>query len=1019
MNYNFKNIIKGIIKTVLDDTETFKREIKRVDIEKNKRQKEENTKIPIKKSEKNILPKRKEFKIPDKVWKKGYKPQRSIVLFGIDKDNNPGFIIFYGEHNFENAGDFENEYEYGTKYRYILKDEVAYTSYVLFRGKNGHFPSLKKVKIIDGDYYRKEPYMIYNSTKTDYWYSRNKKTHEEFFNLKDKVLKINYFKETSYSEYVEKVKEMNLDLKGFKIVENPLEFLGGKSELNYIIFDILKSQDVYKRKKLMDEYIEKNPKKDIIENLFEKMSCDMLSGIFLNLAQNSNKILIDKANKILNEDLNWDEENSVKGLKRCAKLYINSIDENKKKERIEWLKSSLKNFDLHLTNLNGKKFSEDNILEGAQYRKFSNQGYFREFNYRYDSKTKKYIKTPVEDRYIESPYNDKKNFNIIELKNTLEEAQIYNMANEIGEIAYYFDSPRIKYYFEGIGKNKAYKYFLRKIRRTIDLFSIKDEKLFMQIMKSLLTKYTDKDYLCKFKGNFQFNYFIKYYLYNDFKEKTPSAYGDYSSWLIRRRYLANDQLLKLEGRYEFKKEIWDKNLDIVIQIASKSKIEDILKACYFIIKDEKNFNKIKNELSFKEIIELTENSYEPLKNIFKELLINKINDLKDFDPDLMINLMGTSNDGIHKIATDYFKEKNGYFSPYMVSGFLKLSNIETLTEIFKSNLEGFQNQEYLEFVKSVFDLSVEFTKNKIELPDNILELILNTGNKLESLDNENEQKLLRMIIEFIIQNKKLTNWMYSFIEELLFTNDFDKLYNLIKKDSGNFEYKVLRSRNKKIISLLKAVRFDEIIEDSEIIDIIENSNSKVISILTNLIIKNKKLLVDRYSTLIIMFESPIIILNNIAEEIFDSFEDRNKKLHLLLVDSPVERAYKKGIEKIESIYKDTIPKEFIIQLMEHGSQFIKSYISNKIDNIINDFDNGNDELFMYYIKTLLYMPNKNSKSKDRIYKILPGFVYEYPKRIDEVEAMLLDIGASNIIIDSERALVALAKIKTGGELNAG
>lgn len=66
---------------------------------------------------------------------------------------------------------------------------------------------------------------------------------------------------------------------------------------------------------------------------------------------------------------------------------------------------------------------------------------------------------------------------------------------------------------------------------------------------------------------------------------------------------------------------------------------------------------------------------------------------------------------------------------------------------------------------------------------------------------------------------------------------------------------------------------------------------------------------------------------------------------------------------------------------------------------------------MYYLKTLLLLPNKISKSKDRVYEVIPQFALTYRDKLDEIESILLDIGGSNIIVDSERALVALAKIR--------
>jgi hypothetical protein len=68
-------------------------------------------------------------------------------------------------------------------------------------------------------------------------------------------------------------------------------------------------------------------------------------------------------------------------------------------------------------------------------------------------------------------------------------------------------------------------------------------------------------------------------------------------------------------------------------------------------------------------------------------------------------------------------------------------------------------------------------------------------------------------------------------------------------------------------------------------------------------------------------------------------------------------------------------------------------------------------LFFYYFKTLLFLPNKISKGKSRVYDVAPIFAMQYGSHKAAVEEVLLELGGSNIIKDSERALVALARVK--------
>ncbi|NYC27622.1 hypothetical protein [Clostridium saccharobutylicum] len=63
------------------------------------------------------------------------------------------------------------------------------------------------------------------------------------------------------------------------------------------------------------------------------------------------------------------------------------------------------------------------------------------------------------------------------------------------------------------------------------------------------------------------------------------------------------------------------------------------------------------------------------------------------------------------------------------------------------------------------------------------------------------------------------------------------------------------------------------------------------------------------------------------------------------------------------------------------------------------------------MRTLLFLPNKVSKSKDNLYEVIPKFVIKHKDKLEEVENILLDIGSSNIILDLERALTTLAIIR--------
>ena len=136
-----------------------------------------------------------------------------------------------------------------------------------------------------------------------------------------------------------------------------------------------------------------------------------------------------------------------------------------------------------------------------------------------------------------------------------------------------------------------------------------------------------------------------------------------------------------------------------------------------------------------------------------------------------------------------------------------------------------------------------------------------------------------------------------------------------------------------------------------------------------------------------------------------------EKLHLILLDSPIERTYQYGLQKLDDWYGNKIPSQFIPRMMEHPCVAVKAFLSQKMEQAFSDIKEANPDLYIYYVKTLLYLPNKVSKGKEQIYHSMPLFLKYYPEKQQEIEHILLDIGSTNSKIDSERALVAFARVQ--------
>lgn len=112
----------------------------------------------------------------------------------------------------------------------------------------------------------------------------------------------------------------------------------------------------------------------------------------------------------------------------------------------------------------------------------------------------------------------------------------------------------------------------------------------------------------------------------------------------------------------------------------------------------------------------------------------------------------------------------------------------------------------------------------------------------------------------------------------------------------------------------------------------------------------------------------------LPEEIFQGLPlSQQRKLHGMILDSPVSKVYSFGLKELDILYGQKIPEDFIIQMLEHTALEVKAYISDKIDKVLNNLEVENEKLFIYYVRTLLLMPNKLSKSEDKVYELIPKF----------------------------------------------
>ncbi|MCQ2015024.1 hypothetical protein LJE39_17930 [Clostridium butyricum] len=961
---------------------------------------------------------------PKRIWKQGNNPYRSIVFWGWNNTNEPSFLILYGIHDFKEKKSYYVDGSDVERFENVLDDYVTYTSYNILNGREGHLPSFEAVNIVeDGGYYNRDkqhefPKMYYKKdSRSDGW---SRKLNDDGIVKEYKKfdegygIKIPYFEEFSYSELVNMVLNSGMVFENFRFAEDPNDILNIPENLNdyYELLCIMMSnKNLYTRKKKLIELLEVCKNTDIYKYIFKFGSTELLSGLFLESAKREIKEFIDEAQFIHKENIHYSEISYVQGLKRCAEIYLNSVNKEKRREREKWIKNNICNIDLNIIKLDNKEIPQGQTLNGSRYRKLSLQEKLKEYNGHYERKENggwDFVRVRFKDRYKKGPFNDGVVFDIKAFKNTIQEAEAYKMADVIGKIAYYLDAPRLHYYFKGNSLNKELNYFKRYVRRIIESYSENDPEKFMEAVTSLFTSYTEDDFLCKFKGNFQFNYYIKNLLYFDFKEKPPIGWDN---WRERSDWMENDQLLKLNGRYEYRKDIWDNHLEKVLYIASNAQINVILKACYFILKESEKTIDLIEKMNYRDIIKAANSAYEPLAKMFKEVLERKLDKEIIFDFSIMSDLMNNDNKDINNLSMEYFKRTNGYITSNNILELMFFDDLEKWTEYIKFNINSIDPHKYGEFIKAFICSDDRFKDSSINLTEEIINTISESVKKVMDMTYAEKSEILRNLITLILEKGSMELFIEKYIEEVIFAFSNSEIKGILI-DFTFDKNRSLSSRNNMLLNLIDSIVNDRIPSDSTIIKVLEIGTSKCLKTLFEILTINEKELIVRHSTMLILFECDVLILNEKAKEIFYLMGEESRIImHKMIIDSPIEKVHNFGLEKLKEIYGDFVPSEFIMQMLEHPSEQIKGYIANKSNAILNSLGQGNEDLFMYYAKTLLFLPNKVRKNKDYIYEALYNFSNKYKGRICEVEELLLNMGGSNIIKDKEKALVTLAKIR--------
>lgn len=911
-----------------------------------------------------------------RLWKLDEPPIRKILLWGLDSQNNPCLLILYGKHEVERELRSSPRSYYVDAY--LLKPDVTYTKYAVFHGINGHLPSIpntcyceeKDLLCYSKGYKTARRYWDYDQRTGWQQYLEIDEQYiiKEFYDLKQKVV-FNYYEEKSYADYAAYLKANHISFQDCTLLEQPADLFGfaADSPDMELLIQMCLRERVYTRRKYLRQWIALNPSVPEYEQLLKTASVELACGIFQELTTAKNPILLETAKRLEQSDVLWANAGYHSGLKRCIQQYISLFDEKLLWKQKEFIYRTLPEMDFQIKRLqlNGKK------LKGQELEEFLDKpNAYQKIMYIFGSQS----------LYEKNTYTDGKNVKNIAFKNTLQTAIAYGMADAVGKIAYYLDAPRTACYFKGSGRTGAYNYYLRCLRRTLDQYRTADESKFITAARAMLISYTDRDYLDLYYDDISYNFFFnRYFREIIVKEDAP----DHS--------------------------LWRHHLSDVLFIAQNAKASQVHEFCYCLLKKADAEHRL-DALELKTLIALSAIPYEKTANLFEQILLPKLEARAEFDAEIMIALMNTPSERLWDAAKHYFRQTNGKFRPQDIADFLFLDTLETWGGILADNIHHFTTEEYMVFLKSMVEKRARFLEEQIEPCESITELLLQSVSKLDQAATEEQQELLRAFIALLPGPNPLPDFLFDLAETIIFSMPYDVLKDTLKE--MDFTHSRISEREYNTISLLKSCKEDTLPKDSLILSILETGSKRLVKTLTGLIDRHQALLAERTTTLLLLFECNVSHLNQTAQSVFEALPiEKREPIHMILLDSPVERAYQYGLKKLDDWYGSKVPTPFITRMLEHPCVEVKTYLSRKMNRAFSEIKETNPNLYLYYAKTLLYLPNRVSKSKEQVYRTFPLFLKYYPEKRQELEQILLDLGSTNRKTDSERALVAFAQIQ--------
>lgn len=985
-------------------------------------------------------------------WGVKKEPWRQFIFLGT-KDKQPCFLLLFAKHEYEKElrlsensilsynqfreSVLQKEYpkEMASGRYKVLSPRVQLQGYYILKGENGRLPILDTMYITTVKKKRygymakkygkiaSEKYILNKKGFSKKYYrfidtrrkksalreeimnfEHNYKIFFQYFNILEdnesspKTIKtypnvIDYYEDPSIIQEVQM-----LELKGYEPYKSIEEFLGIEQidhSLKTLLGEFLLNPDLYERKKALTFFLSSNPSKELMLKLIKRVSSSLLCGIFYELAKFNNDLLRDEAETI--SSLSDDEciKQYGLGVKRHAMIYLTSIDKLKRQKRIKQIHQTFIEDSSDITNI------KDEILQLV----------------------------PIEILDAVDYSEDKITANYLfanRIKHFVQEIDLYGLPSCLGKLAVYIDSSIAKEFSTAFNI-----YISRFIRRLIDYYAKENVEYYYEFIESFFKNYkscyVSNSQLLEAQKILQFNCRLNekeknkllLYLTSMVTEKQLrtmlAAHKDnYSLFGYSPIRGINHKKIRVHKNVTMKFQLIKEKFTLLIEIFKVTDIAYVQLFVYSILKKHhlSEFEKQIEKFSLDQLFKLSTSKQITIKQHFREILEKKIRTSRYFTKILFLDLLESSDNYFSDLAYLYLETTKPYFSPELLFKLLEM-DFDLWGKIFKDKLLETTLEDYTDFILILFDKREELQQEQFRP---YLNEIQTTIGKLQSLPKHDLSEIIQTMINYLLHERYGNVDFVKFIESVIFSFSYEDLESICKKIKFDHIAFSVESDRTAILSLLHFISIAELPPIDYLDYYLINGTPAMVKKAIELVNIQRDALNENISLLIFLLESKIGELYAIGQSIVEKFSKSElEKLLPSLIDSPSSKANEYAISKIEEIYGETIPEVLLAKFVQHPSRSIKSYLSKKIDQLIKNIESGHldPDTFFYYVKTIVYLPNLCSKSKDRMFHILPFFVSKYENKRKDVESILLEIGGSNVIIDSERALTALAKIRMG------